>query len=411
MTRSSLFSLAFFVVALAGFGWLPVAMAQEQAEPEVAAPMEYVARTVSIMVDESIENLEEKVEQAVHDPNCMLETFGPEAEDNWWPWVHIEPLESAGPHARLIRIIVPLRFHDDDEDDEDFDEHRNDDEDEDEDDDEGDFDDEAMSIDPDKAERLLELVVDNIRKRLQQSHRFRAKMLDREFEQVEKAFAQAGQDVETLFNKRRELLAESTDIGIGSEALLERIQHMGGQQQDLELELLGATARRKAIEQQIVSSQERARQSVAEDPVAAELAKIVGLRKQRIESIRALAEGGRAPTAKVHDAEMALAEATARLLEQRQNAHRRAGGEIIADFTHELQRLAIESAGMEARLAGVNAQLQHAKGALDKSDEFDLVRRLLPEAKEVYEHALRAKHELGRARESVRKPKVEVLDD
>ena len=60
---------------------------------------------------------------------------------------------------------------------------------------------------------------------------------------------------------------------------------------------------------------------------------------------------------------------------------------------------------------GLTEQLEQAKGALDKADEFDLVRRLLPEAKEVYEHTLRAKHELGRARESVQKPKVEVMDD
>ncbi len=135
MTHSRLLSVVSLAVVLACFGWTPVAIAQEQGERDDAGVREYVSRTVSIIVDESIEDLEEKVEQAVHDPNCMLNAFGPESEDNWWPGIHIEPLEAAGPHARLIRIIVPLRFHDDDEDD-DFDEDRDEDE------------DETMSVDP-----------------------------------------------------------------------------------------------------------------------------------------------------------------------------------------------------------------------------------------------------------------------
>ena len=385
MTGSRLFTPALFVAVLASSGWLSVATAQDEGEREPAEARQYLSRTVMIIVDESIEDMYEKVEQALHDPNCMLEAFGPEDDDNWWPEIHVEPVEQRGPHAGLMRIVVPLRYEDED--------------------------DERASVDPGKAERLLDLMIEKLRKKLEQSHRFRAELIEGEWHQAEQNFERAEGDMGRLFAKRRELLKGASHVGVGSEALLGRIQDLGDQQHELTLASLGAQARRQAIERQIGELHAQARQGAAEDPVAAELEKIVRLRQPPIRAIAKLIDAGQAPAGKLHDAEVALAEATARLLERREEAHRHAGGDVITDLTHELRQLAIAGAETEARLGFVREQLEQAKAGLDKADEFELVvRRLLPAAREHYEHALRERHGIKRELESLREPKVEVLD-
>ena len=383
MTCSKLFPPALLVAVLASSGWLSVATAQD--EGERAEPRQYVSCTVMIIVDESIQDMQEKVEQALHDPSTMLEALGPEEDDNPWPEIRFELEEQGGPHAGLIRMIVPLRYEDED--------------------------DEHASVDPGKAEHLLDLMIDNLRNKLERGHRFRAELIEGELRQSEQNFERAEGDIEKLFGKRRELLEGASHVGVGSETLLDRIQHLGEQQHELTLASLGAEARRQAIERQIGELQAKARQGAEEDPVAAELVKIVRLREQRIGDVAGLLEAGRASTDDAHGAELALAEATARLLERREEAHRHAGGDVITDLTHELRQLAIAGAETEARLGFIREQLEQAKAGLDKADEFELVvRRLLPEARERYEHALREKHGIKRELESLREPKIEVMD-
>ena len=396
------------VAALASCGWLSVASAEEHGEPEQHPVREYASRTV--MIIGSIEGLEEKVQQVLEDPNLMLEAFGPEEEGNWWPGVHVEPIEPPGPQGALLRIIVPLRFGDYDDE---VDEHGDDDEhwDGDDDDEHGDGDDDEMLIDPGKAEHLLDLVTGRIRQRLAQAHRFRAESMSAELAHVGGAFERAQSDLEKLFAKRRGLLAESAGIGVGSDELLERIGRLDEQRYELELASSGAAAHRKATEQRVAEARAQVGRQVAEDPMAGELARIVELRERHVGEVRKGAEAGRASGRELNDAEIALAEASARLLERREHVHRQAGGEFIGELTASLFNLAAESADAEARFVLIDRRIERTRAMLDKADEFDLVRRSLPEAKEVYADTLRAKRELERVVETLREPKVEVLDD
>ena len=84
---------------------------------------------------------------------------------------------------------------------------------------------------------------------------------------------------------------------------------------------------------------------------------------------------------------------------------------MIAELTMQLRQMSIGGAELEARMAFINEQLELAKSGLDKADEFELVvHRLLPEARERYDGALRERNEIQRAAEGVREPRVEVMD-
>lgn len=134
---------------------------------------------------------------------------------------------------------------------------------------------------------------------------------------------------------------------------------MDAERQRLELEKVGKTARRQAIEDQVASQSKQIEARVKEDPIAAELEKVVDAREQAVTRMQKHLEAGQPFTAsEISDAVATAAEARARLLQRRLDATAEVGGETLEALNRELTTLSIDLHELDARLEFIKNELR-----------------------------------------------------
>lgn len=153
----------------------------------------------------------------------------------------------------------------------------------------------------------------------------------------------------------------------GVRASLGRLEQ---EKQRIALDLAGQKARQRAIEEAVANLSKRAEARVEQDPIAAELQKIVAAREKEIERLRVLVKDRAIAAAEVDAAGVALAEAKAKLLERRELAARREAGDLLDTLNRDLLMLSINSAEQSARLEFIEKSLSRFQDAVRVVDQI-----------------------------------------
>jgi hypothetical protein len=223
-----------------------------------------------------------------------------------------------------------------------------------------------------------------------------------DLEAAEKRLAQAADKARRL---REELRQVADRADVSAAGIQSAVASLEEERQRLELDVLGKNARREALEEQIAVQSERAAKKVEEDPVMAELRKVVELREDQLKRLEEQHTAGMAPRADLDEAMARLAELRAKLLERRQQATIEAGGEVLATFNRELLTLSVDLREMNARLEFVNKRLDRLRQATELLDPLEGVEREESNARALAEGARMR----GREIEDRQPPKIEIL--
>ncbi len=182
-------------------------------------------------------------------------------------------------------------------------------------------------------------------------------------------------------------LAEMTDnLDGGSQQEMEsQLSATLAELRQLRVRMVGLEARRLAIEQRIDELRKQASEAAVDDPVTAELRKIVDIREQRLVRLQSLSESGTSgvTTADVLEGEAQLADARINLLTAEQKATTRAEGEVLRELNNELSMLIVQAAEFEATIKTTNeiADDLRAKASADRWSQIDLLRGHVERAK------------------------------
>ena len=163
---------------------------------------------------------------------------------------------------------------------------------------------------------------------------------------------------------RRSQQALSVTAGradLSRSSILSKISSLESKQQELEIDLAAKTERLVALRDEIARRGFIARDRVEDDPIAAELAKIVTIREKEVELIRAAAGQGMAGGAEVRQAEAKVAEAKVRLEERREAVSKGANGELLKELNLEQVKLSIDNTELQAKLQAILKQLKPLK--------------------------------------------------
>ncbi|MBA3272986.1 MAG: hypothetical protein H0T11_03820, partial [Chthoniobacterales bacterium] len=158
---------------------------------------------------------------------------------------------------------------------------------------------------------------------------------------------------------------------------------MDAERQRLELENVGKTARRRAIEEHIAEQAARIAARVKEDPIAAELEKVVQAREVSVKRAQKLHESAAAPASDVSDAVATAAEARAKLLQRRLDAGTEVGGETLEALNRELTTLSIDLHEIEARFDFVKKELEKLSEATRALSDISYLEAAIAEAREM----------------------------
>ncbi len=189
---------------------------------------------------------------------------------------------------------------------------------------------------------------------------------ERGIEESQSRIENAQQELTTL---RDQLRQKTGRIDVSVTKLNDAAQKLDDQRQDLELAKLGKQSRIKAIQDAVARLSKQVEQKVKDDPIAAELQKVVDAREVQVEHARAMVKLGRGGEG-LQNAIAQAAEAKAKLLERQRESAADAGGGQIDSLNQELTTLNIDLAEIDAKLTALNQQKDGLQWALDHADQF-----------------------------------------
>ncbi|HNO77269.1 MAG TPA: hypothetical protein PKN33_04335 [Phycisphaerae bacterium] len=185
----------------------------------------------------------------------------------------------------------------------------------------------------------------------------------------------------------------------------------------MELERSVFQARRDAMQEQVARLSKEATQEPVEKPVVEQLRKIVAIRQEALQKTEDMAQTGRISHSELDAIRVEVAQAQAELARAEEDAQRdfaarmhEMGGNFIVDMNHELTRMAIDEADMEAKYKATVERMHNVREALKVSEEFELLGgKRLDIARSRLEDVQRNLAEIERRIETTVRPKMTII--
>lgn len=174
---------------------------------------------------------------------------------------------------------------------------------------------------------------------------------------------------------------------VSGDALQSDASHYDKELESLQLESVGAKARRDAIEKAIKEQSDQAKTALHDDPVAGELQKVVDARQQQAKFVEAQTKMGTATHADLNNVQATLAEAQAKLAERQQTAAAASGADNLASLNRELATLMIAEDERQAKIDFLKGRLEKLRPLLEMTDDLQERERDLAMAREEYHRA------------------------
>ncbi len=175
-----------------------------------------------------------------------------------------------------------------------------------------------------------------------------------------------------------------------------------------EMDLARFQARRAAIEQQIAETGKQAAE-LADDPVIAEMEKMLDISTRGLAITEQLVRDGRVSAPDLDKTRMEIAKVRIDLAKRRQELANTAGGSRLASLNNELTTLAIDLAEKTAEVQILNRQLAQLNAKLSATAAFDPELAQMRLAKRAFDIAERRANELRTLAAGLNPPTVTVL--
>jgi hypothetical protein len=252
--------------------------------------------------------------------------------------------------------------------------------------------------------RRLEQALDQTSKTWLKRAKGRMAVLEEEARRAEKHLTLLQEARQALFDKagRSDLLRES---------VLGDIKNLESGKDRLEMTVAEAQAEGNALMARIAMIGKKVEAGMKDDPIAAELEKIVTGREAELQRVKTLAGRGAASDAEVRAAHAQVAQARVEVLRRREEVNRAAGaeqlGRLNADATSASVRLVSSQKGLEL----ITARLKQIKekSLLALADEFERLEPKVQLASRDYMELTQLKGDLEGEVRTLRPPAVTII--
>ncbi|MHC4716851.1 MAG: hypothetical protein ACYS5V_07775, partial [Planctomycetota bacterium] len=264
-----------------------------------------------------------------------------------------------------------------------------------------------------QARKVLAAVIDRLREALSQTADRQQKIIRQELAEASEQVDQAREVMTKLQQDRARLVQVAGLADLDRDSILSKIRKLQERRESLGVTVAGESVGVKATQDQVARLATRARDAAKEDPVAAELAKVVEFREREMALKRREAALRKETdiTSEIMDAAARVAEAKARLAERRQKAAAAAAGSLLAELNTGLANQSICLATHEAELEAVTAQLEPLRDPklMEMAERYRMTRDELYLAEESFRERLKRAVVLRRQLSAARAPTVLVL--
>ena len=252
------------------------------------------------------------------------------------------------------------------------------------------------------AARLLPAICERLQTVLQEVSKADEARFERRLAQAQQELVELAARADQLQIERQALRDALGRPDLDSDAVLMAVQGLHRERGELELELAARRARQEALLAQVAEIGESLEERVADNPVLAELSKVVELRETALKRARQLVDAGTASVEEANQMAEALARARAEFAQQREVAVERAGAGVVHEVHRELRGLEVEMAEAEGRLRAIRERLDEINGR----GLLEITERLEGDIRERLTDTQRARHD---AADQIRRLERELL--
>jgi chromosome segregation ATPase len=242
----------------------------------------------------------------------------------------------------------------------------------------------------------------------------RGRAIERRMTGARESVSEAEQRLQTRTQELRTLEKSLRDasgrVDVSPQNLMDAVRQLDETHMQLEIEQAAKHARREALTKALAESKNQIEQRMKEDPVVAEMEKILQIRTEAMQRKRQLHEQGLLSNEELADAEAQLAEVRAQLLERRQEAAERAGADIMHSWNRELLALSVDENEMLARLEQVKRRLDKLRSMVDAVNQLEDLQRRIEHAQDRLRDAqARMENLADHLREIAERPDTSVM--
>jgi hypothetical protein len=151
-------------------------------------------------------------------------------------------------------------------------------------------------------------------------------------------------------------------------------QTLRDQIEQLDGQIVAKDARQSALEASITDQKATAQKKLADDPVTADLKKVVELNEKKAAYVKAQVSVGAATPADASAADVAVAEARVRLAEREEEVSATGKGQLLDRLSDELAEIAVDAAELKARMAYCRHELELLNGPKDAAQLDELIK-------------------------------------
>ncbi len=188
----------------------------------------------------------------------------------------------------------------------------------------------------------------------------------------------ARQDVHKILTERRAFREKNQVSELNHRSLTNSLNSLEHERAKLELERAVARARRDAMQEQIAHLSQKAEAVPADRTDIDQLRKIVAIREEALQRAKQSVELGHMQTSELDALGIEVAQAEAQLARAEQDARREheqrrreMGAGFIIEMNHELTKMAIDDADMEAKYNATTERMEKFRASLKVAEEYE----------------------------------------
>lgn len=263
-----------------------------------------------------------------------------------------------------------------------------------------------------QADRIVAETVKRLTTVLQQLGKEQMRRIDLQRAYAQKELDKAEKALSAIHVKLRALSEKAGSRDLSRDVIQSELREFQARSRALEMELEAGRARRRAIQEEIARIGQRGSQDKQSLIIEHEMQTIIGLREKQLQSVMSMAERSLASEHDVNQAREELALARVQLAQDRREAARSFGGDLLASLNGELSTLSIDAVEMETHLLLLKKQAAEFQAAdlLQLADEHErLMTVSLPLATSALERAMLRRDELSERLHGDQLPSISII--
>lgn len=256
------------------------------------------------------------------------------------------------------------------------------------------------------AEEFMNALVTNLRENLKKVWEEQVDRLDR---QENTANAEADRAEQKLAKYQQELRTLAGSRNLSRAVILSRCDILRNKLEETQMGMATDELMLKSISEQIVQTKDKLEAQIKEDPVTAELARILQIQNDRYAAAEQLHAQATASSAEVADALEKVTRARIELAQRREQLSKAAGGDKISSLNNKLADLSLKVTQADAHRKRLEQQLAEAEELLTKADTYELLSLKANLERQNLQQALVWRDAISRQIRLLQEPLVSVL--